>query len=109
MDEGKQPFQGAEDLILLRNALVHFKPEWTDNPRASASLEQRLRGKFRSNPLSGGDELFIPYRACGSPAAFWAIKTVIAFVNEFYSRLAIDAKKVRKMLALRDQLGKSAA
>lgn len=33
LDKGTNPYQEADNLIKLRNALVHFKPEWHDEKK----------------------------------------------------------------------------
>ena len=50
-DEGGPYYQDAVGLIKLRNALVHYKPEWDDEPDVHNALEKRLMGKFEHNHL----------------------------------------------------------
>ena len=44
--KGSEPYQSTDALIDLRNAVVHFKPEWDDELEVHAKLEQRLARKF---------------------------------------------------------------
>lgn len=46
LDKGEAPYDNVAGLIKLRNALVHFKPEWTDEKREHLKIEKRLKGKF---------------------------------------------------------------
>ncbi len=38
-DRGNNPFQDADSLIYLRNALVHYKPEWDDETKIHAKID----------------------------------------------------------------------
>lgn len=46
-DLGKNPGQSVATLVELRNALVHFRPEWPDEQKAHAKL---VSGSGRSSP-----------------------------------------------------------
>src|SRR5215211_7672198 len=50
IERGQEPYQSVDGIRLLRNALVHFKPEtqWGDEVH---KLKDRLAGKFDGNPL----------------------------------------------------------
>jgi len=37
--EGPEPYQSASDLMLLRNALAHYRPEWYHDKSTSDRLE----------------------------------------------------------------------
>ena len=52
MDRGAEPAQSAADLIVLRNALIHFKPEWDTELDKHQNLEDRLRQKFPPSALA---------------------------------------------------------
>jgi len=40
------PYQEADGLVSLRNALVHFKPKWGHSTKEHAKLEKRLASCF---------------------------------------------------------------
>ncbi len=50
LDTGAEPYQSAQALIDLRNAIVHYRPEtiWSDEVHR---LTRRLQGRFVSNAL----------------------------------------------------------
>jgi hypothetical protein len=49
-DDGRAPFQDVESLVKLRDALVHYKPEWHNvESQPHHKREARLRGKFPLN------------------------------------------------------------
>jgi hypothetical protein len=89
-DHGKKPYQSASDVIELRDALVHWKPEWSGDPRYSDALEKRLTGKFPLNGLSMPDQLFIPYRCCGHGSGAWAVRSAMEFLIDFSGRLEVE-------------------
>jgi hypothetical protein len=91
MKKDTQPYMAAADLVELRNALVHYRPEWSHSMKRSPKLEARLRGKFPLNRLSMPDQFFIPYRCLGYGCAKWAVETARALLREFYSRLEVEA------------------
>ena len=86
-DEGSPAFQAVGDLMELRDALVHYKPEWTHELKNNRRLENRLRAKFPLNALSKPDQLFIPYRCLGHGSGKWAVESVMAFASAFCERI----------------------
>lgn len=97
-NQGANPCQDTKLLIELRNALVHYEPE-TVLAAATPSLdrsdihkfEKRFKGKFGLNPLTGVGNAFYPDKLLGSGCAKWAVKTSVAFADEFFSSLEVKA------------------
>lgn len=97
MDRGAILYQSADSLIKLRNALVHFKPEWHDELKVHRNLEERLRSRFEENQLNaqaGGQMLWFPGKCLGAGCAEWAVTTAAAFDCEFCRRLGIKERLV---------------
>jgi hypothetical protein len=88
-DRGIPPYQPTDHLIKLRNALVHYKPEWDTALVEHKKLEDRLHTCFPHNPFADANDAFFPKRCLGSGCAKWAVRTSIEFVGEFYSRMGI--------------------
>jgi len=42
--EGEEPYQSAASVFAVRNAIMHFKPEWDTERENHASLERKLKG-----------------------------------------------------------------
>jgi len=79
---GRNPGQGVAALVDLRNALVHFRPEWPDEQKAHAKLGDRLRSKFALSPFFDASEPLFP-RACISyGCSKWAVESVRDFIVE---------------------------
>jgi len=93
--KGENPFQDAKILIELRNALLHFKPEWVlanvgDADQADLpSLEIKLRNKFPVNPFLKDARPLFPTQCMSHGCAQWATYSAISFVGEFYLRMGI--------------------
>lgn len=82
-DKGDSIYQDTYNLIKLRNALVHFKPEWSDEKREHRKIEDRLRGKFQLSPFLAADGEFFPKRCMSHGCAEWAVQTALKFRDYF--------------------------
>jgi hypothetical protein len=94
-NKGLEPYQSVDALIDLRNAVVHFKPEWDDELEEHARLEVRLARKFEDCMLASraqGRMVWFPGRCLGAGCAHWAVATVEHFVGEFCGRLEIRGR-----------------
>lgn len=98
-DRGVQPYQDVALLIRLRNALIHFEPQsHHEGENEPTQFEVRMSGKFPLNPLAappinplGKDPLqpFLPDKCLGYGCAMWALKSSVAFTEEFFSRMGL--------------------
>jgi hypothetical protein len=100
-DPGAAPFQDVRLLIQLRNALVHFEPTSHHEGISEPSrLERSLTGKFDPNPLAAfpvgsrpDDPVvpFLPDRCLGHGCALWTLRSSVAFTQEFFTRMDLEA------------------
>lgn len=90
-DIGAEPWQSVSELARLRNALVHYEPEWV--PMASTGevhkFERSLKGKFALNPLAPPENPYYPDKVLGHGCAAWAVESSMAFTDAFVERLGI--------------------
>lgn len=101
-DRGDIIYQDTKLLIRLRNALIHYEPlSSTGNAKSSRDEEEKFRGKFALNPLTGSKTPFFPERCMGHGCAQWAVTTTIRFVDHFCGRIGIEPffNSVRDSLA----------
>jgi len=93
-DTGANAFQDAENVVNLRNALVHYKPEWSNALKKHQTLANRLRGKFGQNPLlpRQGSIEFFPHRCLGYGCAKWAADSALRFYSEFTQRMGLPQR-----------------
>ncbi|MFT6420392.1 MAG: hypothetical protein ACJAWP_000612 [Porticoccus sp.] len=83
---GEPPYQDVDALIKLRNALVHFKPEWHDEQELHRKIEGRLKGRFDINPAIGENGVFFPQQCMSYGCSMWAVNTSLAFMENFSER-----------------------
>lgn len=88
---GTSPYQEVGSLIQLRNALVHYKPEWDVDQREHKKIENRLKSQFAPNPFAGPNDAFFPKKCLGYGCAEWAVMSSTRFIDEFFRRLGIQS------------------
>jgi len=82
-DKGDSIYQDTATLIKLRNALVHFKPEWSDEKKEHKKIEDRLRGKFPLSPFLPAEAEFFPKKCMSHGCAQWSVQTALTFRSYF--------------------------
>ncbi len=93
LPRGGEPTQSVQSLIRLRNALVHFRPEWDSNDSGDhAKLEIQLRGKFNVTPFRAGGDSFFPKSCFGFGCGEWAVLSVYAYVEAFYKSIGMPSR-----------------
>jgi hypothetical protein len=94
---GKQPpWRDTEGLIKLRDALVHYKPEWDNELDIHKEIEIHLRNKFNECAFVDSNSLWFPYKCLGSGCARWSVDTIIVFMHEFCQRAQIPDRFLEK-------------
>src|SRR5258706_1422572 len=91
LDHGSLIYHDSKLLISMRNALIHYEPlSSTSTHESSQKWENKFRGKFSLNPLTGAKTPFFPIRCMGYGCAKWAVESSIRFVDHCCSRLDIQ-------------------
>jgi hypothetical protein len=90
-DKSTNPYSDARVLTELRNALIHYEPEWVpggthraQDQKSAHKFEKALRGRFDLNPFSGSGSTFYPSRMLGHGCAQWAVNTALGFADCFF-------------------------
>ena len=83
LNKGELVFQDADNVIRLRNLLVHFKPEWHDEQIEHKKIESRLTGKFKLSPFIGPTGVFFPQKCMSYGCASWAVTSTLGFMDYF--------------------------
>ena len=99
LDKGGSSANAIRTLMELRNAFVHFRPEWSDKAGRSEKLETKLP-KLAQSPFCGPGDQFFPMRCVSSAYAWWAVESTYAFLDDFSTRIG-ERLRFRK----RDQWG----
>ena len=92
--KGENPYQAVDGLLRLRNALVHYKPEWDTELEEHRKLEERLANRFRESRLSSSSQAFFPHRCLGHGCAAWSTHTAVQFYRGFMERLGLNMSAV---------------
>lgn len=100
-DENDPVFSDIHTLIDIRNYLIHYRREWIVVPMGNVSgdrresqgekFEKKLENKFAENPLASKNQPFFPEKCFGHGCAEWAVKTCLAFTDEFFCKLNLPA------------------
>ncbi len=88
LDRGAEPFQSAKLLTLLRNRIVHFRPE-DIGADTVVSGERALKRMFLPSQLLPDKGPWWPNRALGAGCAHWAHSSAAAFADEVSARLGL--------------------
>lgn len=98
-DKSKNPYQDISSLVKLRNALIHYEPEWVDDhsnsnysQKDAYQFEKIFNKKFKANPLVEFENRFYPDKLLGHGCAEWSVYSSIKFVDDFSARLGIEPK-----------------
>lgn len=88
LDYGATAVQNADALIKLRNAVVHFRPEWFGERQAHDRLSKRLQHRFQPSEFLPSEPLF-PRSWASSSFATWAVRSCVSFVKHFYAEVGL--------------------
>lgn len=83
MNKSDQHYQYIDILIKVRNALVHFKPEWIGEQQEHEKIGKLLRGKFTLSPFLSENDPIFPMRCMTHGFADWAVRSSLEFVQWF--------------------------
>lgn len=90
-DKGLLVYQNVDTLVHLRNALIHFKPEWVDAQAKHKRLSVRLQNKFALSPFLPAHEPPFPKGCMSHGCAEWAVTSVVDFLSDFQARLNMES------------------
>jgi hypothetical protein len=86
---GSRPGQDVKALVDLRNAVIHFTPEWSNEADVHHDVSEVLKHKFPVSPYFPGESIF-PRAWIGASCLEWAIKYAVLFVREFQKQANLD-------------------
>lgn len=86
LDRGATQVQNMDVLIKLRNAVVHFRPEWFDAQDKHDKLSKRLAYKFEPSPYLRNEPMF-PRAWASHSFALWSITTTVSFIDYFHEQI----------------------
>lgn len=87
LDMGEAITQNISALIKLRNAIVHFCPEWMEEQDKHEKLSKLLEHKFHQSEFLAGEPIF-PRAWASHSFSVWAISSTINFIDYFYNEIS---------------------
>jgi hypothetical protein len=84
LDRGAPMVQNVDALLRLRNALVHFRPEWFGVQGNHEKLSKQLQYRFAPSPFLPGEPLF-PRAWASHSFAEWAVRSTVSYLDYFYT------------------------
>lgn len=94
IDKKDSLYANITSLIKLRNALIHFEPQWTDITTPEKAYNHKFylqtKNQFPLNPFTKGHSFF-PDQCIGHGCAKWGIDNALKFVDQFYEVIDIKA------------------
>ena len=84
LPKGGDVYRRAKLLIEVRNAVVHFRPEWFDSQAEHKKLSKKLAGEIAGSPFLG-DEPHFPRAWASSAFADWSLRTTVAYLDLFFT------------------------
>ncbi len=88
LDMGCSEVQSVDALIKLRNAIIHFRPEWFGEQDEHAKLSKRLHNRFLASPFLPNEPLF-PNAWASASFANWALRSTMQFLRYFYAEAGL--------------------
>ena len=92
LDKGAEPFQSAALLVRLRNELVHYKSRWGTQMESSKLYSALQALRHKPPPFTDPSMNFFPHRCLNVECGEWAISSVVAFLESFYSALSVPSR-----------------
>ena len=83
----------VEALVTLRNALVHFKPEWDNELDRHKSVSKQLEGRFVRSSWMASEPGVFPKAWITGGCTTWAVNTAIKFVDHIADCSGIEKGK----------------
>lgn len=97
---GAAPYQDVAALFELRNALVHFKPEWSNARDTHEKLEGKLVSTLKRAPFFSQREPLFPFAWATHDSTKWAVASCIDLIDIVAQSLDLDPKLVTRLRGL---------
>jgi len=94
-NKGASPYQDVALIIKLRNALVHFKPEWFSQQEEHAKVSKHLKNKAIMSPFFHSSEPLFPRGWASHATVKWVIESTLTFILEFEHRAKVEQRMAK--------------
>lgn len=100
LEKGGRPYQDIDVLIKLRNGLVHYRPEWSDEQVEHRKISVAISGKAIGSSFYPVETPLFPRAWASHKTLLWALNNSIEFVEKFESQMGISSN----LLPFKDRL-----
>ena len=90
LNMGLASTQNADALIRLRNAVVHFRPEWFDEQDKHDKLSRVLHHKFKPSLFLPNEPIF-PRAWASHSFTVWALQSSVEFIENFHFEVGLPS------------------
>ena len=91
-DRGAPLYRDISALIKLRNALTHYKPEWSHEQAEHAKVSGVIKGKACASPFFPPSESLFPRAWASHGSTQWSVRSVVSFILDFEKRSGIESR-----------------
>ncbi len=81
--EKEQVYKDANCLIIIRNELTHFKPNWDFEPEDKRIELKDILSRFKCSPFADEGAHLISMKCMSYSCAKWGVETAIQFIDTF--------------------------
>jgi hypothetical protein len=94
----RDPYRRTDKLIRLRNALVHYFPEWDTNQKKHKAITDAFKDSpFPPSPFVAPGDAWFPTKCLGYGCAAWSVNTAAVFINDFLTRIGVPSWVPKKL------------
>lgn len=86
LDMGSTSMQNADALIKMRNAVVHFRPEWFDESGKHEKISKLLQSRFEPSQFFPNEPVF-PRAWASHSFTILALRSSVEFIDNFHSEV----------------------
>lgn len=98
--KGTAPYQDVAAVFELRNALVHFKPEWSDEREEHEKVEKKLASAVSRSPFYPEKDPLFPMAWASHKSTVWAVDSCVALIGAVSTLLGEDPTLAERLAKL---------
>ncbi len=95
LDNTDVKYREIKNLVQIRNALVHYMPQWDYEKTPSEKIEKcisQISSSVDYSPFIPSTEPYFPHRCMSASFGQWAINASLDFIKHFEDSILIDNK-----------------
>lgn len=95
LDKSASPYQDVDTLIKLRNALTHYKPEWSEEAVEHLRVSKLLKHRAVVSPFYSPNDPLFPSAWVSHGTTVWAVGSIIKFIRDFELKANLENRFAR--------------